>query len=189
MEIPQLLWVGFNSMTTKGRRPLFHSFLPCARYASLSSTCCLLAISQAWKHTTTARSAGVRKGRQTTAQPTGKFALAEGALEKFRAAETKRQNQLCNDANVFVQDAMVLLKCRYGPSMSNMHWVSPPAMQSSVHIVPSIDKTNLIKSGWDKEQVEMIWIPRDRWGCGFTPHCAGYQQWKIKKKRREKRAL
>jgi len=55
----------------------------------------------------------VRKPRKSTAEWEQALALASDALEKFRVAETKRQNQLCEDANAFVRDAMELLKRRY----------------------------------------------------------------------------
>ena len=38
--------------------------------------------------------------------------FARDALKKFRAAETMRQDSLPNEANMTVQDAMDLLKCR-----------------------------------------------------------------------------
>ncbi|KAF8808065.1 hypothetical protein BYT27DRAFT_7097515 [Phlegmacium glaucopus] len=63
--------------------------------------------------------------------------LAGDALEIFRTAETMRQNQLYNNANVLVQDAMALLK-------------------SSINLAPKIIKPTSIKSGWDKEEVEAI---------------------------------
>ena len=61
------------------------------------------------------------KPRKSTGEWERALALAGDALEKFRNAETKRQNQLYHDANVLVQDAMALLKSRYDPSMSYMH--------------------------------------------------------------------
>jgi hypothetical protein len=60
------------------------------------------------------------KPRKSTGEWERALALAGDALENFRNTEIKRQNQLYNDANVLVQDAMALLKSRYDPSMFNM---------------------------------------------------------------------
>ncbi|KAF8347429.1 hypothetical protein F5887DRAFT_1172624 [Amanita rubescens] len=58
--------------------------------------------------------------------------LASDALEKFRVAETMRQNP--DKANATVQDAMDILK-------------------RSINKVPIIDKTKLIMSDWDDGEV------------------------------------
>ena len=60
---------------------------------------------------------GERQGmpRESTGEWEQALALAGDALEKFRIAETRRQNGLCTDANVLVQDVMEVLKRRYVP--------------------------------------------------------------------------
>jgi hypothetical protein len=77
-------------------------------------------------------------------------------LEKFRAAETIRQNNLPDEANTTVQDAMDILKRRYDPFDVNTHSIYWLIIQSSIDRVPIIDKTNLIMSGWDCGEVETI---------------------------------
>ncbi|KAF8219873.1 hypothetical protein L208DRAFT_1337115 [Tricholoma matsutake] len=77
------------------------------------------------------------KPRKSTGEWERALALAGDAVENFRNTEIKCQNQLYNNANVLVQDAMALLK-------------------SSIDLAPNIDKTTIIKSGWDKEEVEVI---------------------------------
>jgi hypothetical protein len=82
---------------------------------------------------------GKKEGRPRKSTPEWEAALcfAGDALEKFRAAETMRQNNLPDDANTTVQDAMDILK-------------------RSIDKVPIIDKTSLIMSGWDDGEVETI---------------------------------
>ncbi|KAF8341914.1 hypothetical protein F5887DRAFT_1062393 [Amanita rubescens] len=80
--------------------------------------------------------------------------FAGDALEKFRAAERMRQDNLPDVANTTVQDAMDILKRRYDPSMLNcIYWL---IIQSSIDKVPIIDKTNLIMSEWDDGEVGTI---------------------------------
>jgi hypothetical protein len=67
-----------------------------------------------------------------------------------------RQNNLPDEANMTVQDAMDILKRRYDPFDVNAHSIYWLIIQSSIGRVPIIDKTNLIMSGWDCGEVETI---------------------------------
>lgn len=55
--------------------------------------------------------------RKSTHELEEALCLAGDALEQFRAAETMRRNNLPDEANTTVQDAMDILKRRYDPSM------------------------------------------------------------------------
>lgn len=82
---------------------------------------------------------GKKEGRPRKSTHEWEEALnfAGDALEKFRAAEAMRQNNLPDEANTTVQDAIDFLK-------------------RSIDKVPIIDKTDLIMSGWDDGEVETI---------------------------------
>jgi hypothetical protein len=63
-------------------------------------------------------SKGMKEGRprKSTHEWEEALCFADDALEKFRAAETMRRDNLPDEANTTVQDAMDILKRRYGPS-------------------------------------------------------------------------
>ena len=82
--------------------------------------------------------------------------LAGDALKKFRAAETMRRHKLLDQANTTAQDAMDILKRRYGPSML-IHIASINLkIQFSTDKVPGIVKIDLIMSDWDDKELETM---------------------------------
>ena len=64
------------------------------------------------------------KPRQSLDKWEHAISSARQALELFRDAETKRQNQLIDEANATVLKAMESLKCRYGSLTSTSRIVS-----------------------------------------------------------------
>ena len=77
---------------------------------------------------------------------------AKDASGKFRDAEAMRKNQLVDEANETVEEAMKALKQRYEILMLLIVIVTY-LLYSSVELVP-IDRTDLVMTGWVDADVE-----------------------------------
>ena len=67
-----------------------------------------------------------------------------------------RRDNLPDEASMTVQNAMDILKRRYGKFDVNPHRIYWLIIQSSIDKVPDIDKINLIMSDWHDGEVETM---------------------------------